>query len=71
MKNVEVTLEPGVPNEHDYVLTGESDEGPGILAGDLHVRVTIEKHKHFLRKGADLFYEKKISLLEALIGFHF
>jgi DnaJ family protein A protein 2 len=69
--DIEVTLEPGVPHEHDYVLTGESDEAPNILAGDLHVRIMIKKHKTFSRKGADLFIEKKITLLEALTGFNF
>lgn len=47
------------------------DEAPGVLGGDIHVRVFIEKHKVFERKGADLFFEKKISLLEALTGINF
>ena len=34
-------------------------------------RVTIEDHKIFTRKGADIYMEKKISLLEALTGFNF
>lgn len=33
-------------------------------------RVFIEKHKVFTRKGADLFVDKKITLLEALTGFN-
>lgn len=70
-KTIEVGLEAGVPDEYDYVCTGESDEYPGIMAGDLYVRVRIDKHKTFTRKGADLFYEKKITLLEALTGFNF
>jgi len=41
------------------------------MAGDLHVRIKIKEHKVFTRKGADLFLEKKISLLEALTGFNF
>lgn len=41
------------------------------MAGDLYVRIMIKKHKTFSRKGADLFFEKKISLLEALTGFNF
>lgn len=39
------------------------------MGGDLYVRVMIEPHKTFTRRGADLYYEKKISLLEALTGF--
>ena len=48
-----------------------ADENPGILAGDVHMRILIEKHKEFTRQGADLFIEKKISLLEALTGTNF
>jgi DnaJ family protein A protein 2 len=53
------------------VLTGEADELPGYMAGDLHVRIMIKKHKVFSRKGADLFIEQKITLIEALTGFTF
>ncbi len=44
-KTIEVGLEAGVPHDYDYTYTGESDEGPGIMAGDLYVRIKIEKHK--------------------------
>lgn len=44
---------------------------PGILGGDLHVRVLIEEHELFERKGADLYYDKEVSLIEALTGFNF
>ena len=52
-------------------MTGEAHEAPGVMAGDLHVRFMIKKHKTFERKGADLFLEKKITLLEALTGITF
>ena len=39
------------------------------MAGDIVFIVEIEKHPVYERKGADLFYKKKISLLEALTGF--
>jgi DnaJ family protein A protein 2 len=41
------------------------------MGGDLYVRIKIEKHKTFVRKGADLFIDKKITLLEALTGMNF
>jgi DnaJ family protein A protein 2 len=41
------------------------------MAGDVHMRILIEKHKEFYRTGADLFIEKKITLLEALTGTNF
>lgn len=80
-KLVEVPLEKGVPDEHDYTFYGESDElvnsyinnkiQPGIMAGDLYVRIKIKKHNLYERRGADLFTKKKISLLEALTGVQF
>lgn len=39
------------------------------MGGDVYVRVMIEPHKVFTRRGADLYMEKKITLLEALTGF--
>eukprot|EP01017_Pseudomicrothorax_dubius_P033723 TRINITY_DN4540_c0_g5_i2.p1 TRINITY_DN4540_c0_g5~~TRINITY_DN4540_c0_g5_i2.p1 ORF type:complete len:331 (-),score=111.52 TRINITY_DN4540_c0_g5_i2:70-1062(-) len=70
-KDIDVTIEPGVPHEKDIVFTGEADEIPGIMPGDLYVRVLIEPHKVYKRKGADLYMEKTITLLEALVGFNF
>eukprot|EP01017_Pseudomicrothorax_dubius_P028943 TRINITY_DN3483_c0_g1_i2.p1 TRINITY_DN3483_c0_g1~~TRINITY_DN3483_c0_g1_i2.p1 ORF type:complete len:457 (-),score=146.16 TRINITY_DN3483_c0_g1_i2:95-1465(-) len=70
-KELDVTIEPGVPHEKDIVLTGEGDEVPGVLPGDIVFRVMIEPHPIYKRKGADLYLNKKITLLEALVGFHF
>lgn len=70
-KTIEVPLEKGVPDNHDYVFYGEGDEAPGIMAGDLHVRVKIKPHKLFERKGADLYTKRTITLLEALTGVQF
>lgn len=41
---------------------------PGIIAGDVYVRIKIKKHQTFERRGADLAHIKRISLLEALTG---
>lgn len=70
-KKIEVPLEPGVPHEYSYKFTGEADEAPGIMAGDLYVKVNIKEHAVFKRKGADLYIDKNITLLEALSGVYF
>jgi DnaJ homolog subfamily A member 2 len=67
-KVIQVPIEKGVPDSHDYILTGEADEVPDVIAGDLYARVIIEKHEQFERRGADLVIIKEISLLEALTG---
>lgn len=52
-------------------MHGEADEAPGVLAGDLVAVIQVKPHPIFTRKGADLFIEKSITLLEALAGFCF
>ena len=41
------------------------------MAGDVYIRIKIEQHSIYKRKGADLTYDKTITLLEALTGVHF
>jgi DnaJ-class molecular chaperone len=41
------------------------------MAGDLYVRIRVAKHKQFERRGADLFIERRILLVEALTGVAF
>lgn len=70
-KIIEVPIERGVPDGKDILFAGEGNEVPGAMAGDLHAIIKIKKHPIFERKGADLFINKKISLLEALCGVNF
>lgn len=67
-KTLELVIEPGIPNEHLVQFHGDGDEMPDAIAGDLYVKILIEKHNTFERKGADLYIKKKISLYEALTG---
>lgn len=66
-----MAIEPGCYDMYETVYTGEGDEMPGIMAGDLHVRIRVKPNKTFTRKGADLYIEKNITLLESLTGFNF
>ena len=68
-KKLEIDLDKGVPDGHRYKFPLEGDEIPDVEAGDIEVEIFLEKHKHFVRKGADLIYKANISLLEALTGF--
>jgi DnaJ family protein A protein 2 len=70
-RTIEVPVESGCPNDHHVSFTGEGNEIPGALAGDLIVKFNVEKHPIFERKGADLFIKKTISLYEALTGVFF
>ncbi len=68
-KTLQVDIDKGAPEGKRYVFAGESDEVPGAEAGDVVVEILMQKHKKFIRKGADLVYNSDISLLEALTGF--
>mmetsp|Transcript_4415 Transcript_4415/g.4230 ORF Transcript_4415/g.4230 Transcript_4415/m.4230 type:complete len:437 (+) Transcript_4415:29-1339(+) len=70
-KIIEVVIDKGVPNHHKYSFMGESDEKPGMQAGDLIVVVEEKEHELFKRKKADLVMLQKISLKEALTGYKF
>lgn len=65
----EIDLDKGIPDGHRYKYTDEGDEYPEVETGDLYVEVFLQKHKDFIRKGADLVYKTEISLLQALSGF--
>ena len=68
-KTLEIEIDKGAPDGKRYPFVGESDEFPGVEPGDVVVEIVVEKHKLYLRKGADLVYTANITLLEALTGF--
>jgi DnaJ family protein A protein 2 len=68
-KTLEVHIDKGAQDGKRYVFSGESDEFPEYEAGDVVVEIQVEKHKKFIRKGADLVYTTDITLIEALCGF--
>ena len=70
-KTIKVEIDKGAPNGEKYIMHGEGDEIPDAEAGDVVVIVKEKKHKIFMRKGADLFMEKEITLIESLTGLDF
>lgn len=70
-KILDVTIDKGAPNNCNFSYHGEADEYPGMEAGDVVIVVQEQPHKKFKRKGADLLFEHKISLCEALTGVDF
>lgn len=49
-------------------FTGEGDQAPGIIPGDVVIVLEEKEHPRFKRKGSDLFFNAKIDLLTALAG---
>uniref|UniRef100_A0A7S4IEX5 Uncharacterized protein n=1 Tax=Vannella robusta TaxID=1487602 RepID=A0A7S4IEX5_9EUKA len=72
-KIIEVEIDRGMREGQKITFSGEGDQAPGILAGDI---VVVLKEKEddtfpFIRRGDDLILQKDISLLEALTGYEF
>lgn len=70
-KTLEVHINKGMKNGEKVIFRGESDEAPGVQAGDVVVELECAKHDKFTRQGDHLFFKKKITLLESLTGFEF
>lgn len=66
---LQVHVPPGAPDGHKIVFQGKADERPGAETGNVIFIVKEQQHKDFKRRGADLFVERTISLVEALCGF--
>jgi DnaJ family protein A protein 2 len=68
-KVLEVAIEKGMKNGHKIRFSGEADEVPGTLPGDVIIVVQEKEHEKFKRKGADLVITEDLTLSEALCGF--
>jgi len=66
---LEVMIQKGSPDNHKVVFREMADEHPDADAGDVIFKLQQQEHAIFKRKGADLFVERKIALVEALCGF--
>ncbi|KAL4424806.1 hypothetical protein ABPG77_000846 [Micractinium sp. CCAP 211/92] len=71
-KVFEVHVEPGHRHGSKVVFRGEAgSDSPDVLPGDLIFILEQKDHSSFKRIGTDLFFEKSVSLVEALCGTHF
>ena len=52
----------------DYTIQGEGEYVPDGNNGDLIVRIHVQLHSQFKRDGSDLFFDQKISMIDAVLG---
>lgn len=67
----DVHVNRGTKDEKKILFREEGDQIPDKIPGDVYVQINQLPHHRFRREGAHLFYNKKISLVEALTGFEF
>lgn len=70
-EDVEIQVPKGAPQGHQILIPEKGDQHYIYRTGDLVVLVEIKLHPIFKRIKDDLFITKKISLIEALMGFKF
>ena len=68
---VDVLIPKGIYTNKKIMINEKGDDIPDGIPGDIHIIINELPHKKFIRKGYDLYYEKTISLVEALCGFEF
>lgn len=68
-KKLDVMLEAGMADGYKIEFEHAADEHPDHAAGHVIFTVNTIPHKLFERKGNDLHFTQKITLLESLVGF--
>ena len=68
---LDVRIEKGVKSGQKLSFHGKGNRQPGQLPGDVILVLTVRDHPIFHRRGSDLVVNKRISLFESLVGFHF
>lgn len=68
-REVEITIPAGIDNGQRITYPNEGHAGKnGGDKGGLIVEVSVQPHKYFKRRGADLMIEYPISIVEAALG---
>ncbi len=68
-RRIVVRIPPGVEEGTTVRLTGEGNTGSGGGApGNLYVTISVAKHEHLRRDGADVIYELPLNFAQAALG---
>lgn len=67
IRHLPFDIPPGI-DTGDYTIPGEGELVSDGINGDLIVRIRVLPHSEFKRDGADIFYDKQISIIDATLG---
>jgi len=68
-KVLDVYIDKGMRHGQRIVFSGEGDQAPDMVPGDIIVVLQLKEHSVFKRDGDDLFMEQELTLHEALCGY--
>jgi len=66
-----VFIDRGMADGQKITFSGEGDQTPGVIPGDIIIIIEEKEHPRFKRKGDDLYIDQQIDLLTALAGGQF
>lgn len=69
-KLLEVHIDKGMKNGQQITFSGESDQVPGAVTGDVVIVVEEKPHERFKRQENNLITEVDVDILTALGGGH-
>ncbi len=67
LRHLPFDIPPGI-DTGDYTIPSEGESVPDGVNGDLVVRIRVLPHSEFKRDGGDIFYDKEISMIDAVLG---
>jgi len=66
---LKVKIPAGIDNGETIRLSGQGEVGAkGAPAGDLYLKIRVQPHRHFQRRGYDILSEIDINLSQAVLG---
>jgi DnaJ family protein A protein 2 len=68
-KVLDVYIDKGMRHGQRVVFSGEGDQAPDVIPGDIIVVLQQKEHQTFKRDGDDLYMEHELTLHEALCGY--
>jgi len=69
IETITISIPFGVDDGQIIKLEGQGEAGrKGELPGDLYIRIHLKKHKDFIKKGDNIYYELSISFTQAALG---
>lgn len=68
-KMLTLNIEKGMKDNQQIIFTGEADEVPNMIPGDMIFVITEQPNDTFIRNGDDLTIKQSIKLVDALCGF--
>lgn len=67
-EEISVKIPTGIQNGEMIRMTGKGEAISGGIAGDLYIKIHVDKHPVFRREGNDLLMNLNIKLSDALLG---